>query len=380
MSKVASHNIVLVILLLGFFSFALSACSDSPIQVGFSGTLEGKYSDLGVQGRNGALFAVEEINSAGGIDGRKLQLIVRDDGNTPEGAVKADRELIKSGAEVIIGHMTSVQSMAALKESDKNDVVYISPTTSTTLLKGRKDKFFRVIATLGDLSESLAEYSVKDMGKKRLAVVWDESNRPFTEPYKNSFITGFEEEGGELVGEVGYNPGKSAVDWPDLVNRINEFKPDAVVAVIAARDLASFARYSRLNGAEWTIFSSMWGYTKELVQTGGKSVEGIYFAVHFAEDTPNPGYDKFKKEFKERFGWAPNFAAVFAYEAVQLFAHAVRLNGGSTDNLENVLPGISFSESLVGPYEIDGFGDVNRDGHIVIVKGGNFVSVAREGK
>ena len=73
----------LILLLILVFSLTLSACSDAPVKIGFSGTLKGKYSDLGVQGRNGALLAVEEINDAGGLDGRKLELLVRDDLNTP---------------------------------------------------------------------------------------------------------------------------------------------------------------------------------------------------------------------------------------------------------------------------------------------------------
>ncbi len=375
-----SKSQLIVIIMVSVCCLSVGACSDSPIKVGFSGTLEGKYSDLGVQGRNGALFAIEQINSAGGIDGRKLELIVRNDGTTPEEAVKADSELIDAGVVAILGHMTSVQSMAALKEHADKDIVYISPTTSTSLIQGRKDNFFRVIATLTDLSESLAEFAVKEMGKRRLAVVWDQSNSPFTEPYKSSFITAFNQNGGEFAGEIGYTPEKGSVNWQNIIDQLKILNPDAVVLVTAARDLAAFAQYSKLNSAPWTVFSSMWGYTKELVQTGGKSVEGIIFAVHFAEDKPEPGYDKFRSDFEERFGWPPNFAAVFGYEAVQVFAEAVRLNGGRTKDLGAVIPGISFENSLVGPYHIDEFGDVNRDGHIVIVKDGEFVTVHRGGK
>ena len=359
---------------------SLSACSDNPIRLGFSGTLKGKYSDLGVQGRNGALLAVEDINEAGGIDGRRIELIVRDDQNTPEGAVKADKELVAEGVSVIIGHMTSSQSMAAVRDMADSKVVYISPTTSTPLMQGIKDNFFRVIPTLTDLSKGLAEYSVDELDKRRLAVVWDNSNPAFTAPYKDVFIEKFVAKGGEFVGEVSVGKHEGSIDWQKVVDELKLMNPDAVIMVTSARDLAGFAQFCTLNKTNWTILSSMWGYTKELIQTGGKSVEGIIFVVHFAEDDPEKLYVDFKDRFINRFGWAPNFAAVFGYQSVLVFAEAVKRNGGSSKDLGAVIPGIGFDESLVGPFEIDAFGDVKHPGHIVTVKNGHFVTVVKRAK
>ncbi|ACS81199.1 ABC transporter substrate-binding protein [Maridesulfovibrio salexigens] len=369
-----------IFLWLLFLCLSLSACSDDPIRLGFSGTLKGKYSDLGVQGRNGALLAVEDINEAGGIDGRKIELIVRDDQNTPEGAVKADKELIAEGVSVIIGHMTSSQSMTAVRDMADSNVVYISPTTSTPLLQGIKDNFFRVIPTLTDLSKGLAEYSVDELDKRRLAVVWDNSNPAFTAPYKDVFVEKFAAKGGDFVGAVSVGKHEGSIDWQKVVDELKGMNPDTVVMVTSARDLAGFAQFCTLNKTNWTILSSMWGYTKELIQTGGKSVEGIIFVVHFAEDDPEKLYVDFKDRFIKRFGWPPNFAAVFGYQAVQVFAEAVKRNGGRTKGLGGAITGISFDDSLVGPFEIDEFGDVKRNGHIVTVKDGHFVTVSKREK
>lgn len=226
-----------------FLCLSLSACSDDPIRLGFSGTLKGKYSDLGVQGRNGALLAVEDINEAGGIDGRKIELIVRDDKNTPEGAVEADKELAAEGVSAIIGHMTSSQSMAAVRGMKDSKVVYISPTTSTPLLQGIRDNFFRVIPTLTDLSKGLAEYSVDKLGKGRLAVVWDNSNPAFTAPYKDVFVEKFAAKGGEFVGEVSIGKHEGSIDWQKVVDELKVMNPDAVVMVTSARDLAGLPSF-----------------------------------------------------------------------------------------------------------------------------------------
>ncbi|WP_035075546.1 ABC transporter substrate-binding protein [Maridesulfovibrio zosterae] len=376
--RYVNHKILVLSLIL--LCLLLFSCSDAPILLGFAGTLKGKYSDLGVQGRNGAILAVEEINAAGGVDGRRLELIVRDDENTSEGAIKVDRELIKAGVSAIIGHMTSVQSTAALTEIKGNEVIFISPTTSTNLIQGIKDNFFRVIPTLTDLSESLAKYAVKKLGKKKVAVLWDRSNKPFTGPYKDTFIKSFTRNGGKVVGEVDFSSYSGPVNWQEIMDKLKKLNPDSVVVITAARDLAVFAQHSKLSNTGWTILSSMWGYTKELVQTGGKSVEGVFFSVHFAEDNHDPEYENFKNRFVKRFGWSPNFAAAFGYEAVQVFAEAIKKNGGSTKELAKVIPGLTFKNSVVGPFTIDEFGDVKGAGHIVTVKNGEFTTVFKDGK
>lgn len=127
-SSIRPIPVLMIFLLL----LALSACSDSsPILIGFSGQLTGKIADIGVPARNGVQLAVETINAAGGINGRKLKLIIKDDGNTPEQAIRVDQELINAGVIAVIGHFTSTQTMAALPLFNKNKVVLLSPTTST---------------------------------------------------------------------------------------------------------------------------------------------------------------------------------------------------------------------------------------------------------
>jgi branched-chain amino acid transport system substrate-binding protein len=93
-----------------FFAEISDAADKNAYKIGFVGGLTGKSSDLGIQGRNSVMLAVEEINSQGGINGRPLQLITKDDKQDPQTALKVDRELIDEGVITIIGHMTSTMS------------------------------------------------------------------------------------------------------------------------------------------------------------------------------------------------------------------------------------------------------------------------------
>ena len=97
----------------------LGGCArNEPFIVGFSGCLTGKFSDLGTSARDGVILAVERFNETGGLQGKRIELIIRDDRNDPVTALAADKELVENGARVIIGHMTSGITLSAKVQTD----------------------------------------------------------------------------------------------------------------------------------------------------------------------------------------------------------------------------------------------------------------------
>jgi len=126
------------------FLLVVSSCGPrEPIRIGFVANLTGANAALGVDGRDGALLAVEIVNSRGGVNGRDLELVVRDDLGTAQGAILADGELVNDEkVGVIIGHMTSNTMIAAWQEFKDSGVIFLSPTVSTPQLSGMDDNFF----------------------------------------------------------------------------------------------------------------------------------------------------------------------------------------------------------------------------------------------
>ena len=140
--------VVLLIVTLGFF--ANGCMIKRPILIGFAAQLTGIQAELGVQERNGVQMAVETINATGGVAGRKIELVIRDDRGIPEKAQAADRELIKAGVLAIIGHATSAQTQAGLEVTNPAKVVLLGPTVSTLELSGLDDYFFRIYPSFKD--------------------------------------------------------------------------------------------------------------------------------------------------------------------------------------------------------------------------------------
>jgi branched-chain amino acid transport system substrate-binding protein len=132
-----SRTAVGLILSLVFFS-----CKPpEPIRIGFLGGTSGRVADLGIAGRDGAQLSVEICNQSGGISGRKLQLIIQNDEQTPEIAERGVRELIAEGVLAIIGPMTSAMGVAVVPIVNDAQILIISPTATTEELSGRNDFF-----------------------------------------------------------------------------------------------------------------------------------------------------------------------------------------------------------------------------------------------
>lgn len=378
MSKTPLTTLTLCSLALAL-ALALASCGDGPVIVGFSGPLEGKYSDLGVQGRNGLQLAIETINAAGGAGGRKLTLISEHDGYSQSSARAADQKLIDNGAQVIVGHMTSTQSVAAQSVSQDAGVLLLSPTTSTPLLTGKKDLFFRVIPASTDWAKGLARHALTQDGHTAIATITDMDNEAYAAPFNKAFAKLISQKGGTILAEIQINSSKLK-SWDDAIDTLVELEAPAVQVALSARDLAALARSIRHRGIDIDIYSAMWAYTRELIQAGGKSTEGIIFAVGYSGDNARPEFLDFQKRYKQRFGWDSNFAAAFGYECGMVLAEALDRAKGDATRLHTVLPTITDFPGTIGPFGFDEYGDVNRPSFIVTIKDREFKTISLIGR
>lgn len=356
-------------------SLLVAACGQRPIRIGFAGPLTGPYSDLGVHGRNGAQLALEEINARGGIAGRRLELVVSDDEGTDDGAVQAALELIRARVVAIIGHMTSAQSVAALPVAQEAGMILLSPTSSTPELSGIKDVFFRIQPSTDTAAVALAEYAALEMGLDRIASVWDQANQAFSRPFHLAFVQRFQAHGGNVSLErIVVSP--ELPDWLVVAEDLEKSDPQAVLLILSARDAAALAQAMYSRGLLLPVLSSGWAMTEELFTAGGRTVEQIIFAGHPFRDDPGEAFSRFERNYRERFGDWPSFAARYAYDAMHIMALALERTQGRRDGLAEALSGIRDYPGLDWPISIDAYGDtigpitINmvRDGQFTILK------------
>ena len=359
-------------LLLGItFLAGMAGCENKkPIKIGFVGGLTGRLSDLGTSGRNGAILAVEEINEAGGINGRPVELITRDDRQDPKVAVKVDRELIDEGVAAIIGHMTSAMSVAALPLINKGKILMISPTTSTDKLAGIDDYFIRIMPPNKSETDHLARHAFKSMDLRKIAAVYDLSNLAYTEGFFNNFRFEFEKMGGEIIRSETFTSGPD-VGFKDQAGRLLEPDPEGLLIVAGALDTAIICQHIRMTGSKTPIFSSGWAMTCDFIEYGGPTAEGVIFSQLLNMESQHKGYLNFKERFNKRFGHDPNFAAVHAYEAGHLLFEGLKKNE-SPEKLKATILRQGTFHGVQGDFKIDKYGDPQRKRFLITVKDGQF--------
>jgi len=343
-------------------------------KMGFVGTLTGKGSDLGSKGRNGVMLAVEETNRLGGINGRPFYLITKDDRQDPQTALKVDQELIDEGVVVIIGHMTSTMSEVVLPLINEQKVLMISPTTSTNKLTGIDDYFLRVMNPNTQLTNLKANYAFRNLKLRRIATIYDLSNRAYSEDYAANFKSEFERLGGKVIATDSFRSGPDVI-FKNIAKEILKAKPDGLLIVAGAVDTAMTCQHVRMAGSKIQILISGWAQTPDLLHHGGPAVEGIIATMYVDHDSTAKSFVEFKERFRARFGQGePTFAVVFGYEAVMVLKEALSKHADPRELKDTILKQRVF-QGLQGVFEIDSYGDAKRKVYIVTVHKNRFTVI-----
>jgi len=349
------------------------ACGEqAPVKIGFLGSTSGRAAGVCISARNGVQLAVESINAQGGINGRQVELVVFDDQHDEARVREGVKFLSDSGVVAIIGPVTSQMSVAAVPEANKRKVVLISPTTSTVVLSGLDDHFFRVYPTCMQNARALADQAVTVNGNKRLAIVADFANETFTTPWQHCFIGRLSEIGGEVVKTLSFNSQEKDVSLLSLAKEIVATRPDGILVLTNSIDAAMFSQQVSKLADGIDLYGSDWAFSGDLVRYGGKSIEGFTFTTNVDMESNTVAFKQFKVDFTKRFDAKPKFPTVLAYEAAQLLFSALRQNPDPA-NLPETLKNLGAMEGLQDSFQLDKNGDVERPTYINQVQKGHFI-------
>lgn len=363
-SSLALIPVLLVCLMLG-------ACSeDKPLKIGFVAGLTGRVADLGVASRDAVTFAVEEQNQAGGISGRQLELVVRDDQHDVKTLKRVIRELTGEQVVAIIGPLTSAMAVEAQPLVNTSHVVMVSPTAKTDQLSGFDDFFLRVTVPISKNAQRLASYVTQEMDLDRFAIVYDLSNRAFTENWVKNFRAAYEGHGGQLVALESFTS-KPESHFLPIARKILQAEPQGILLLSSAIDTALLAQQIRKLESPVALFSSEWASTTDLLNFGGRAVEGMRSFHTFNANSQEPLYLAFKDRFVNRFGYEPSFVTVLSYDAVScLFAGLAKAQSGA--DLKQALLEVGRFPGLQSELAFDRYGDVERRLFLTIVEEGQF--------
>ena len=364
-----------IIILILAIVFTLMSCNlNRTIKIGFAGSITGKSYDLGVPAKNGFLLAVERINDQGGINGRMIEVVIKDDESDIDTAHKLVDEFQNENVHYVVGFLTS-NMMPAIKDStDTDDILFISPTMSTKLLSDQDDNFFRVVSTSEIEADGFVEVLVERNDAKKAAVIYDMSNAQFSEAIFNRFEKLYTEEGHEIVYTNTLNA--SEIDYEKIAIQIEASDAEGVVLITNTIDTANVLQQLKKRNVDVVIVSSGWSMGHELIEKSGKASEGIYGVVNHLPDFDDPSYQAFEEEYIGKYNDKPFFSSHLTYDAVMVLVDAMEeSNSFKFEDVKKSIIEIGSFRGLQTDFTINEYGDTSRTKKLLIVEDGEYKSV-----
>jgi len=354
----------------------LSSCSAAKetIKIGFAGGLTGSGSNLSVDAMYGALLAVEQINSDGGVMNKEIELIIKNDEGNPETALAVDQELVDEGCSFIIGHMISSLVPATIQYINDNAVLMISPTIATDTLTGLDDHFIRLIPSNTTQAYVLSD-AVAGSKATHLAVLYANSNALFAQTFIEAVSQKTMSDQFTLVKTFSFDS-MLPLDYETLINELKQFQVDSLLIIASGDITAEFAQTFRLNDYHPLVFLPAWAMTNELIIQGGHGVES-FFGVNYVQlDSQAPDYLEFKTNYRNKYGQDPTFSSIMAYESVMLVASAMRSSSSKDPMIvkQEIITNNQY-KGLYGDLVIDEFGDASRTINLFQIMNGQFIRV-----
>jgi branched-chain amino acid transport system substrate-binding protein len=334
----------------------------------------------GVPSRRGVEMAVDDVNKAGGINGRKVQLIVENEKDSPAEAVNAVKKLIEVDKVVaIVGPMTSGDMMAAGKIADNAKVVAISPTATTPKLSGYGASLCRGCSRIDKQAEVLTDYVAKNWKPKTVAIFY--SNEPYGKGCAGLFGKFFEKHGIKVVAKESFNRG--ARDFKAELTKIKAAKPDMLFIPGYTPETAPAAAQARQLGMKQKILGVYGDMNPGYIKLAGKAAEGHVIGGEYDENYNTPKNKAFKKKYEELVKKNDDpynimFAALH-YDAASVILAGMKKNGPTSEGIRKFIKNVKDFDGVTGKLSFDKNNDVVRAGskgiYVLEVKNGKYVKV-----
>ncbi|MCR5494328.1 MAG: ABC transporter substrate-binding protein [Treponema sp.] len=305
---------------------SISGCAKSEsnsIKVGGVAPLSGNVAVYGVECKNGIDLAVEEINAAGGINGKTVEFLCEDDEGSPDKTVNAFKKLItKDRVKYVIGSLTSGCTQAITTLAQASKVVQIAPAATAPAITEAGNYIFRACFIDPFQGTVGGKFAYENLNAKKAAVLYDAGN-DYSVGLQDNFVATFKALGGEVVAVESYATGDK--DFNAQLTKIKNSKPDVVYLPDYYGTVALIAKQLRAQGINTPLIGGD-GWDGLTASAGDEVLNGFY-SNHYADDSSEAVVQKFVKSFEEKYGKKPNSFAALGYDSMYLLKDAIEKAG-----------------------------------------------------
>ncbi|HET6973548.1 MAG TPA: ABC transporter substrate-binding protein [Pyrinomonadaceae bacterium] len=355
--RTAVLPVVIIVLALAFSCSRPGEDNTAPdrttIEIGYFGDLTGRTFNFGQSAINGVLMATSEVNQSGGINGRKIDIVIEDDKGSPEEAARLTAKLIDQDKVVaIIAGGTSGNSRAAAPKAQASHIPLISPSSTDPAVTQTGNYIFRACFVDTFQGEVMARFAVNTLKAKKAAILTD-FNSPYSKGLTDYFKLSFGRLGGTIVSEQTYTQGDA--DFKGQLSTIRSAEPDVIYIPGYYGEVALIAKQARMIGLTQPLLGGDGWDAPELWQIGGDALNGAYISTHYSADNPSPEIQKFVELYKQRYGnLLPDAHAALAYDAARiLFAAIARTGSTEGDKLRDALSQTKDFNGVTGVISMD---------------------------
>lgn len=355
-------------------ALATSGCNDSggAIRFGEYASLTGSEAAFGQSSHKGTALAVDEANAAGGLLGKKIELLTEDNqSKAGESATIVKKFITRDQVVAVLGEVASGRSLEAGPICQASRTPMISPSSTNPKVTEVGDYVFRVCFTDPFQGRLLAEFALRTLKAKRAAVLSDVS-APYSVGLAKFFREPFTAGGGQIVADEKYNSRDK--DFRAQLTSIKGGNPDAIFVPGYYTEVGLIVAQARQLGITAPIFGGDGWEAPELIQiAGGPALENTFYSTHFSPENQDPAVQRFVAAFRAKYGETPDAMAALGYDSAAVLIDAIK-RAGVADRLKvrDALAATQNFPCLTGKTTLDAHRDATKAAVIITVKDGKF--------
>ena len=340
---------------LAFAQTPTQGVSRTEITIGSIQDLSGPIAGFGKAVRLGMMLRVDEANEQGGVNGRKIRLLVEDDAYDPKKAVLAAQKLVNQDKIfAMVAHIGTAQNMAAMPIQFEKNVFNFFPVTAAREMYEPFHKLkYSFAATYYDQMRTSLPKLVKDKNAKKVCILYQDDD--FGLEVMRGAEAGLKSAGMELVEKTTYKRG--ATEFSSQIARMKAADCDFVVLGTIIRETIGAIAEARKTGYNPTFMGSSATYTDLIHKLGGKAMDGLY-ATHTVQhpylDEASQPIRFWANKYKTKFNEDPTVFSVYGYDAVDAFIRAAEKAGTNlnVDSFMKAMDSMTIPSDMFGGPEL----------------------------
>jgi branched-chain amino acid transport system substrate-binding protein len=354
---------------------ATTSCApqrDDEIRIGAYLSLTGADSTFGTDTRAGIELAVDEVNRAGGIRGKKVRLLVEDDKSLPnETAQKVQQLIDRDHVEALLGEVASSRSMIGGLIANTRGVPMVSPSSTAVDVTRGRPWVFRACFTDAQQGDVAARFVFEKLGKRKVGLLYVAQDT-YSSGLAATFRWSFERLGGEIVAAKAYPLNET--NYSTYLRELKAASPEVLFVPVYYKDMVPIARQAKAEGLDGSMFVGGDAWDSDVLLAGaGAELEGAHFTNSYAPDAPWEGARAFVATYRARVGREVSGIGAQGYDGAKLLLDAIaRAGSESPDAIRDALASTRDFRGATGKMTIDENHDANKPVVIVRITDGAF--------